>query len=620
MLNVYHTNIFLKNNEIRNFLLFKYNCIYNLCLKYKEHKPEDVPTQFLIFLLPKLNDARDFFDKNHLNVEQWDEFRNLNEEIIQREIFFFKKLFDGKTKFSESVVLEHIKAFISALPEDENNVLWKKYKSEIQSVFLHIVQLTNPHPKSRIKPILTEDQVINLLSRCKNLYLGLRARLRKEEKEITDEMVSEYFTHEKEFKSNNMLFLYNKNACVSVDSQKESKGEFKGLPAAGGRFENASRLQGVKQAIAPLVSQGNVSVHVVSETKTPKGLEWVTDDDLLRFYRQTEKLSRILNVPIPIDVIDPYRQDFRGETYYSDATTMQALNATAFAVERILKTESPTFSICGTRPPGHHACQNHGHGFCPCNKTLFGAVKALEAGKKVLIVDIDLHYCDGTVQGLKKLLEEKPEWRGQIRLVDVHGGIWPVDPKSDEVILGELDDVVKSAEMPRGSKEKNITEMLCRQIDELDFDPDVIFWDLGFDGHEAEIIDQGKNFWKLTSEDYEKIIATVYKHILANMRERDPENFVPPSSHGELQGGYHKQMPEAIKCVTSAFVKMMKLAKKSRAEIVQDLKATQVESKSGRPVRPPSGRRIDIFAENKSTNKAESKSDAQKRASFKKGS
>ena len=43
------------------------------------------------------------------------------------------------------------------------------------------------------------------------------------------------------------------------------------------------------------------------------------------------------------------------------------------------------------RPPGHHAHQDLITGFCYFNNVAFAAMRCVEKGKKVLIVDWDIH-------------------------------------------------------------------------------------------------------------------------------------------------------------------------------------------------------------------------------------
>ena len=58
--------------------------------------------------------------------------------------------------------------------------------------------------------------------------------------------------------------------------------------------------------------------------------------------------------------------------------------------------EGPAFSLA--RPPGHHAGRNFNGGFCFFNNIALGIQKSLseERIRSALIVDIDLHYGNGT--------------------------------------------------------------------------------------------------------------------------------------------------------------------------------------------------------------------------------
>lgn len=68
----------------------------------------------------------------------------------------------------------------------------------------------------------------------------------------------------------------------------------------------------------------------------------------------------------------------------------------------IMSLEQPTFALI--RPPGHHAGRNFNGGFCFFNNMAIAIKKllSLELVKNALVVDIDLHYGNGTEDILKK--------------------------------------------------------------------------------------------------------------------------------------------------------------------------------------------------------------------------
>lgn len=87
------------------------------------------------------------------------------------------------------------------------------------------------------------------------------------------------------------------------------------------------------------------------------------------------------------------------DTYVSPDTYEAALfaaGAVLTAVDAALAGEARR-SFCAVRPPGHHAEQDRGMGFCIFNNVAVGARYALRRGVgKVLIADFDVHHGNGT--------------------------------------------------------------------------------------------------------------------------------------------------------------------------------------------------------------------------------
>ncbi len=76
-----------------------------------------------------------------------------------------------------------------------------------------------------------------------------------------------------------------------------------------------------------------------------------------------------------------------------DAAALAAGGAIC-AAEFALKGE-PAFALI--RPPGHHASANRAWGMCFFNNMAIAVQKIRPKAKRVLIIDIDLHFGDGTV-------------------------------------------------------------------------------------------------------------------------------------------------------------------------------------------------------------------------------
>ncbi|MCJ7444611.1 MAG: histone deacetylase family protein [Methanotrichaceae archaeon] len=71
-----------------------------------------------------------------------------------------------------------------------------------------------------------------------------------------------------------------------------------------------------------------------------------------------------------------------------------AAGGAILAAEKALEDE-PTFALI--RPPGHHASANRSWGLCFFNNMAIAVQRIRPKAKRVLIVDIDLHFGDGTV-------------------------------------------------------------------------------------------------------------------------------------------------------------------------------------------------------------------------------
>lgn len=146
----------------------------------------------------------------------------------------------------------------------------------------------------------------------------------------------------------------------------------------------------------------------------------------------------------------------------------------------------PAFGLI--RPPGHHASQNSSWGFCFFNNIAISVEKLLKKGsvEKVLIVDFDLHFGDGTAE------------------------IFATNPN---VIYHHAE----------GSSRENLIERLAEWLrSQKGFD--VVAVSAGFDGHEQD--------WggMLTTADYE----TIGKLIRASS-ERECSG----RRYAVLEGGYN---------------------------------------------------------------------------------
>ncbi|MEO1688848.1 MAG: histone deacetylase family protein, partial [Pseudomonadota bacterium] len=96
-----------------------------------------------------------------------------------------------------------------------------------------------------------------------------------------------------------------------------------------------------------------------------------------------------------------------GDTWdaaYASAQT--ALTAT----ELVMEGERAAYALC--RPPGHHAYADMAGGFCYLNNSAVAAQRLTAAGRRVAILDVDVHHGNGT-QGIFYA-------RGDVLTVSIH--------------------------------------------------------------------------------------------------------------------------------------------------------------------------------------------------------
>jgi len=146
----------------------------------------------------------------------------------------------------------------------------------------------------------------------------------------------------------------------------------------------------------------------------------------------------------------------------------------------------PAFGLI--RPPGHHASRNSCWGFCFFNNVAISIEKLRQEKKiaKALIVDIDLHYGDGTANIFSGT--------SQVRY-------FHVGDRNREMYLNDL--------------------MRCLTAEK---DCDIVAVSAGFDRHEQD--------WSglLKTEDYRKI---------GRMIKEFAENVCEGRRYGVLEGGYN---------------------------------------------------------------------------------
>lgn len=140
----------------------------------------------------------------------------------------------------------------------------------------------------------------------------------------------------------------------------------------------------------------------------------------------------------------------------------------------------------------HHALPHKAMGFCPINDVSIVALRLMEMGEKVAIIDVDAHHGNG----LQYILYNKPILKINIFAYDGH--FFPATGKIEEVGEGEGKGYNINIPLPLGSAD----DVFQRSLEILDlvedFRPSYILVVAGVDGHKD---DQLKSL-ELTTNSY----------------------------------------------------------------------------------------------------------------------
>lgn len=180
-----------------------------------------------------------------------------------------------------------------------------------------------------------------------------------------------------------------------------------------------------------------------------------------------------------------------------EAATL-ASGAAVSAVDSALSGEA-AFAVA--RPPGHHAGQSTGMGFCLLNHAAVAARHALSRGVgRVVVLDWDVHHGNGT----QDLFYRDPD----VLYLSIHQSpFYPGTGSAREVGEGRGEGYTANVPIPRGAGEEAFAAALERIFAPLleEYRPELLLVSAGYDAH----ADDPLGGLQLTADSYERLAGSV---------------------------------------------------------------------------------------------------------------
>lgn len=207
--------------------------------------------------------------------------------------------------------------------------------------------------------------------------------------------------------------------------------------------------------------------------------------NVLKPERATFDEMAIVHLPSYIETI----RDF-GEGYYDMDTYVrpETFNIASLAVGGALLSTRHSFensqpSIALIRPPGHHAGRNYAGGFCYFNNIAVGAEYLARKGKKIAVVDLDVHHGNGTADIFSE--------RKDVLYISTHlWGIYPGTGAIDDVGSREGEGFTVNIPFKSRCGDASFNLAFDKVIEPIlvQFKPEMILVSLGVDAHYRDIL------------------------------------------------------------------------------------------------------------------------------------
>jgi acetoin utilization deacetylase AcuC-like enzyme len=182
---------------------------------------------------------------------------------------------------------------------------------------------------------------------------------------------------------------------------------------------------------------------------------------------------------------------------HSLSAALRAAGAGIHAVDLVLGKKADS-AFCNIRPPGHHAEKSKAMGFCFFNNVAIAAAHALEVHKlrRIAIIDFDVHHGNGT----------QDIFYNDNRVMFCSSFQHPFYPYSGATKTNKnIINIPLHAGTNGAIFREKVQELWLKPL--LEFEPELIFFSAGFDGHVEESLAD----LALIDEDYHWVTREIKK-------------------------------------------------------------------------------------------------------------